>query len=57
MGNDTKGFYKQYIVDRGGNYLEAKRTDLEVARTRRIYDETVAEKERKIQSAKNYFLK
>ena len=55
LGNDTKGFYKQYIVDRGGNYLEAKRTDLEVARTRRIYDETVAEKERKIEQDKKLF--
>ena len=48
LGQDSKGFYKQYIVDRGGNYLEAKRTDLEVARTKRIYQETLEEKERGI---------
>ena len=55
LGQDSKGFYKQYIVDRGGNYLEAKRTDLEVARTRRIYDETIDEKNEGIERQSKFF--
>ena len=55
LGQDSKGFYKQYIVDRGGNYLEAKRTDLEVARTRRIYEEMAEEKEKGIETKQKVF--
>ena len=55
LGQDSKGFYKQYIVDRGGNYLEAKRTDLEVARTRRIYQETIDEKNEGIEKQSKFF--
>ena len=55
LGQDSKGFYKQYIVDRGGNYLEAKRTDLEVARTKRIYKETFEEKEKNILENEKFF--
>ena len=55
LGQNSKGFYKQYIVDRGGNYLEAKRTDLEVARTRRIYEETVEEKKEGIEKQSKFF--
>jgi len=55
LGQDSKGFYKQYIVDRGGNYLEAKRTDLEVAKTRRIYQETVDEKNEAIERQSKFF--
>ena len=45
LGGNAKGFYKQYIIDRGGNYLENKRTQLEIDRTRRIYQETLKQKE------------
>jgi len=55
LGQDSKGFYKQYIVDRGGNYLEAKRTDLEVARTKRIYQEMAEEKEKGIETKQKVF--
>ena len=44
LGSDAKGFYKQFIVDRGGNYLENMRSQLEIARTRRVYKETLDHK-------------
>lgn len=45
LGGEAKGFYKQFIIDRGGNYLENKRTQLEINRTRRVYEETLTQKE------------
>lgn len=51
LAGDSSGYYKQFIIDQGTQYLEVARTELDVARIQRIQNENAQIKDELISKA------